>query len=114
MCRTTRTPRRGMTHDRIPPGEPRPSAEPSHFDGITSTIRRSKGAVGAAVRKAAINKRASCHSLRHSLATHLLEDGKAIRTIQEMLEHADVNSTMIYTRVSASGATGVRSPLDRL
>jgi integrase len=71
-------------------------------------------AVASAVRAAGLVKRVSPHPMRHSFATHLLEDGYDIRTVQELLGHRDVSTTMTYLHVLQRGALGVRSPMDRL
>jgi site-specific recombinase XerD len=69
-------------------------------------------AVKNAAPETGLDKRVACHTFRHSFATHLLERGHDIRTVQELLGHRDVTTTMIYTHVLQYGARGIRSPLD--
>jgi site-specific recombinase XerD len=71
-------------------------------------------AVRRVVDRAGLTKRATCRTFRHSFATHLLEDGYDIRTVQELLGHEDVRTAMIYTHVLNRGGRGVRSPADSL
>jgi len=90
--------------------DPRSGIRTRHHTNESSLQRHFKRAVN----KAGVVKHATCHTLRHSFATHLLEDGYDIRTVQELLGHSDVRTTMIYTHVLDLGPSAVMSPLDRV
>ena len=78
-----------------------------HENGLSKALK-------LACSRAGITKKVGCHTLRHSFATHMLEDGVDIRTVQDLLGHSSVETTQIYTHVMAGRGTGTRSPLDRL
>ena len=107
-------PARRLTNDPWPdqlPDGPRLSGQLRLHHLHESAVQK---AVAIAVGKAGIHKPANCHTLRDSFATHLLEAGQDIRTIQELLGFSDLSTTMIYPHVSTVGSTGMRSPLDTL
>jgi len=98
----------------FPPNTQRYSEEERVYYIWYSSVRTLQKSVSKAAMQIQINKRVSCHTLRHSFATHLLDSGTDIRTIQELMGHKDLNTTMIYTHVLRQGTRQVKSPLDSL
>jgi integron integrase len=114
-------PAKNLSYDSHPRESLEGVADQHVVEGDRNQLRRHhinensvQAAVKSAVSRTGISKKVSCHTFRHSFATHLLESGKDIRTIQQLLGHSDVSTTMIYTHVSRSAASGIESPLDRL